>query len=124
MGQKKESEQTIVDPTGTGKLSFDEFAAVCRQMPKPMDEKQELINAFGVFDKHNTGKLLVEDFKQIMTTMGEKLTDAEFDEMMKLTNVDEAGEFDYMGKFTEYFTCIYIHNQQKDLVDTLVEGIR
>lgn len=96
----------VADPSGSGKVTFSEFLEVCRAMPRPVDEKDELLSAFRVFDKHGTGKLMVEDFRQIMTTMGEKLSDGEFEELMKLATVDTDGEFDY-----------------HDLVDTLVEGI-
>ena len=66
-------------------------------MPKPVDEQEELMNSFRVFDKQGTGKMFIEDFRQIMTQMGEKLSDAEFDELLKLIKIDQNGEFDYQG---------------------------
>ncbi|MES1903682.1 MAG: hypothetical protein MHPSP_003725, partial [Paramarteilia canceri] len=84
-----------LDVEGTGKINFEDFLKACRIMPKPSDEREELMGAFKVFDKHCTGKLLVEDFRQIMTTMGEKLNDSEFDELIKLVQIDGNGEFDY-----------------------------
>ncbi|MEN2496167.1 MAG: hypothetical protein MHMPM18_000722 [Marteilia pararefringens] len=112
---ESDSNALFVDKSGSGKhtklnhqqLDFEEFLNVCKRMPKPVDEEEELINAFRVFDKRGTGKLFIEDFRQIMTTMGERLSDQEFEELMKLIKVDKNGEFEY-----------------NELINALVEGIK
>ena len=45
--------------------------------------EEEIIAAFKCFDKDGSGKIDVDDFRQAMTMMGEKMTNAEFDQMVE-----------------------------------------
>eukprot|EP01094_Clydonella_sp_ATCC50884_P016757 TRINITY_DN2809_c0_g1_i1.p1 TRINITY_DN2809_c0_g1~~TRINITY_DN2809_c0_g1_i1.p1 ORF type:complete len:166 (-),score=61.48 TRINITY_DN2809_c0_g1_i1:577-1008(-) len=44
---------------------------------------EEVKAAFQVFDAQNTGKISAEDFKYIMTNLGETMTASEADEMVR-----------------------------------------
>jgi calmodulin len=51
---------------------------------------EELRDAFMVFDKQGTGQVSVHDLKMSLTTLGERLTDEELDELIR--EVDQDGE--------------------------------
>ena len=44
---------------------------------------EEIIDAFASFDKEGSGKISAKELKQIMMTMGEKMTEDEADQMIK-----------------------------------------
>ena len=51
--------------------------------------------AFKMFDKDKNGYIEREELKQMMTKLGEKLTDGEIDEMMKEADTDKDGRVNY-----------------------------
>ena len=55
--------------------------------------------AFKVFDKEGKGSIPREEFRHIMTTLGERLTDEEVDEMLDDADADGDGEIEYEGTF-------------------------
>ena len=64
---------------------------------KDDDHENDLIAAFRVFDKDNSGKISASELRHVMTNLGEKLTDEEVDEMMKEADIDGDGEINYSG---------------------------
>ena len=56
----------------------------------------ELIRlAFRVFDKDGSGAITAAEFKHFMTTMGEKFSEEEVDEIIAEVDKDGDGEIDY-----------------------------
>ena len=51
--------------------------------------------AFTMFDKDKNGYIERDELKQMMTKLGEKLTDGEIDEMMKEADTDNDGRVNY-----------------------------
>lgn len=49
-----------------------------------------------MFDKEQTGYIGVGELRYILTSIGEKLTDAEVDELLKGVNVTAEGNVDYV----------------------------
>lgn len=64
------------------------------QTVKETDTEQELINAFRVFDKDNSGTISTEELRNVLRSLGENLTDAELDEMIKLADKNGDGHID------------------------------
>jgi Ca2+-binding EF-hand superfamily protein len=52
-----------------------------------------------VFDKDGNGFISGSELRHVMTTLGEKLTDEEVDEMIKEADLDGDGMVNYEGKF-------------------------
>lgn len=76
-------------------FSFEEFKEIYSQKVDN-SSKDSFISAFKNFDKENTGKILLEEFKHVMTTLGEKMSEDEFNLMlteMKINPQEE--EIDY-----------------------------
>ena len=48
-----------------------------------------------VFDEDENGYICANELKYVMTTLGEKMTDEEVDEMIKAADADEDGQISY-----------------------------
>ena len=57
--------------------------------------EEEMSVAFKMFDKDKNGYIERDELKQMMTKLGEKLTDGEIDEMMKEADTDNDGRVNY-----------------------------
>lgn len=56
---------------------------------------EELKDAFQVFDKQGTGYLSVHDLRLSLTTLGERLTEEELDELVREVDQDGEGMVNY-----------------------------
>lgn len=59
--------------------------------------ENELREAFLVFDREGNGYLTQDDFKKVMSTLGERLTEDELKEIIKDCNVNTDGTINYEG---------------------------
>ncbi|KAH3902974.1 calmodulin SCDLUD_000574 [Saccharomycodes ludwigii] len=71
-----------IDINGNHTIEFGEFLALMSRQLKSNDSEQELLEAFKVFDKNGDGMISAAELKHVLTSIGEKLTDAEVDEML------------------------------------------
>eukprot|EP00913_Durusdinium_trenchii_P033561 g31419.t1 len=87
-----------VDENKNGKLEFDEFRGLMEPRLSEWlqnDQVKVLTDCFKVFDTEGTGKISKEMLSHIMTSQGDKLTEAELDRMMKAADSDGDGMIDY-----------------------------
>lgn len=63
---------------------------------KPLGLPEDYIKGFQVFDKEGTGYIGVGELRYILTSIGEKLSDSEVDELLKGVNVTADGNVDYV----------------------------
>ncbi|CDK24312.1 unnamed protein product [Kuraishia capsulata CBS 1993] len=63
---------------------------------KALGQPEDYIKGFQVFDKNMTGFIGVGELRYILTSIGEKLTDEEVDELLKGVNVTEDQNVDYV----------------------------
>lgn len=61
---------------------------------KDTDSEEEIREAFKVFDRDNNGFISAAELRHVMTSIGEKLTDDEVDEMIKEADQDGDGKID------------------------------
>ncbi|KAG6503309.1 hypothetical protein ZIOFF_035620 [Zingiber officinale] len=59
------------------------------------DSEEELMEAFKVFDKDSNGFISAQELRHVMTSLGEKLTDEEVDEMIREADIDGDGQVNY-----------------------------
>eukprot|EP00049_Salpingoeca_infusionum_P017373 m.352704 g.352704 ORF g.352704 m.352704 type:complete len:173 (+) comp16595_c0_seq1:216-734(+) len=78
-----------------GKLNFTMFLTLFGEKMTGTDPEDVIKNAFACFDPENTGKLDEEKLRSLLTTMGDRFSDEEVDEMFRGAPIDEAGLFDY-----------------------------
>ena len=64
------------------------------QTVKETDTEEELLNAFKVFDKDGSGTISTEELRNVLRSLGENLTNAELDEMVKLADKNNDGHID------------------------------
>ena len=98
-----------VDIDGNGQIDFEEFVCLMNKRSKETDTEEEVINAFKVFDKDGQGLISSSELYHIMTTLGDKLTEEEVQEMIQeaditledLRNANKVSLFNAMIEFGE-----------------------
>lgn len=73
---------------------------------KDEDSEEELREAFKVFDKDGSGDISAAELRHVMTSLGEKLTDEEVDEMIREADIDGDGKVNYEGNELFYNVII------------------
>ena len=87
---------------------------------KAQDFAQETRAAFDVFDKDGSGTISADELRQVMKSLGENLTDAEIDEMIKEADKDRNGTIDC--KFEQLTLIVFLF--QCLIIWTFRRGIR
>ncbi|KAL4237820.1 hypothetical protein ACF0H5_002532 [Mactra antiquata] len=70
-----------VDEDGNGEIDFDEFLTMMENKMQYKENEEEILDAFKVFD-NGKGYIRASDLREIMRTLGDRMTDDEIDEMM------------------------------------------
>ena len=76
-------------------IKFDDFCEIMDRKEKEKKFKEDLFQAFVIFDKEKTGALRVDVFRRLMLSLEEKLTQKEVEEMIIEAEPDENGYIDY-----------------------------
>jgi calmodulin len=84
-----------VDLDGNGYIDFNEFVMIMHKRSKENDPEEDVISAFRVFDKDGNGTISTKELRHIMTTIGDKLTDEEVNQMIEEADVDGDGIINY-----------------------------
>ncbi|KAH0843864.1 putative Calmodulin [Fonsecaea pedrosoi] len=86
---------TISGIHGLGLRVCLEFLTMMARKMKDTDSEEEIREAFKVFDRDNNGFISAAELRHVMTSIGEKLTDDEVDEMIREADQDGDGRIDY-----------------------------
>lgn len=86
-------------PSSMGRKHFSadkhvEFLTMMARKMKDTDSEEEIREAFKVFDRDNNGFISAAELRHVMTSIGEKLTDDEVDEMIREADQDGDGRID------------------------------
>ncbi|KAF9296233.1 hypothetical protein BGZ74_010417 [Mortierella antarctica] len=84
-----------VDADGNGTIDFPEFLTMMARKMKDTDSEEEIKEAFKVFDKDGNGFISSAELRHVLTNLGERLSDAEVDEMIHEADVDGDGQINY-----------------------------
>ncbi|XP_017786669.1 PREDICTED: calmodulin-beta-like isoform X2 [Nicrophorus vespilloides] len=84
-----------VDQDGNGTIEFNEFLQMMSRKMKDSDGEDELREAFRVFDKNNDGLISSNELRHVMTSLGERLSEEEVDDMIKEADLDGDGQVNY-----------------------------
>ncbi|KAF9368730.1 hypothetical protein CPB97_004299 [Podila verticillata] len=84
-----------VDADGNGTIDFPEFLTMMARKMVDTDSEEEIKEAFKVFDKDGNGFISAAELRHVLTNLGERLTDAEVDEMIHEADVDGDGQINY-----------------------------
>ena len=79
-------------------IGFAEFLTLMSRNMKDRDtEEDEIREAFRVFDKDGNGYISAAELRHVMTSLGEKLTEEEVEEMIIEADTDGDGQLNYEG---------------------------
>jgi calmodulin len=102
------TEATIADlkkKAGGGDCDFETFKKVIvPELEKADDKIDEIVDSFSVFDADGSGQIAVNEFKHVLTTMGESLSPEELAEVMTEVEATE-GMIDYKDFATMIFAA-------------------
>jgi calmodulin len=68
-----------VDADGVGTIDFPEFLSLMARKMKDTNTQEELNESLKVFDRNGDGLLSVRELKHMVTHMGEKMSEDEFE---------------------------------------------
>jgi calmodulin len=77
------------------RVTFEQFVDCFQGWAGTRLGYQEVVEAFQVFDRENTGYIHVEELKKLLTSMGEKLSVEEAEELLGDAHVDGRGMINY-----------------------------
>ena len=100
LGQKPtraqlESMVREIDADGDGAIDFPEFLTMMLRKINEGDPERELRDVFTVFDKDQSGTISADELKSVMKVIGEKLTEQEIEDAIRLADTTGDGEVDY-----------------------------
>ena len=84
----------MIDPEGTGFITFENLVLVMDEQLKEKDTKEDLEEMLKKLDKNNDGLIPSPEFKQYMTNLGLKMKADELEELMKLADPKGEGNVD------------------------------
>ena len=79
------------DMDGNGTLDFAEFLLMMEWKMNEVDHEAEIKSAFKVYDRDGNGFISAAELRYMMTNLGEPLSDAEVDELIRVADVDNDG---------------------------------
>jgi len=65
---------------------------------KDVEGVEEICDAFKVFDKEDNGFISAAELRHTLTSLGEKLTDEEVDELLNQSDLEGDGQIKYKRK--------------------------
>ncbi len=96
-----------IDQDGNGCISFNEFVyLMTKNVHEDGDIEEEIREAFRVFDREGNGFITVPDLFQVLTTLGDKLTEEESEELISEADIDGDGNVNY-----EEFVTMLLHKK-------------
>jgi len=91
-----------VDADGSGDIDFPEFLSMMAQRRKREEALQEIDDTFNLFDRDKDGLISSTELKEVMTAMGEIITDEEIKEIME--EADQSGSSRVQGDSRRYIS--------------------
>lgn len=84
------------DKNGNRLIDFDEFVnLLIKKAIVGEDREAELREAFKIFDKNGDSFITRSELKSAMKKIGEKMTDADVDDMIRAADLDKDGKVNY-----------------------------
>ena len=72
-------------------VEFNEFIKIISRRIRDTVTEDAIRETFSVFDKDGNGSISAEEFKRVLTTMGEKVDETAVDKLLEEVTVDEQG---------------------------------
>ena len=99
----------IADADGSGTMDFAEFVTLmAHHMTGKEDTVESLTEAFKVFDSSGDGAISHDEMKQLLINVGEPVTDADVESILKEVDKDGDGDVSF-----EEFARMILANQKR-----------
>ena len=87
----------LQDSLPANEVDYESFKKIVNREGgfKQLGKPEDYIKAFQIFDKNLTGFIGVGELKYILTTIGEKLSNDEVDELLKNVTITDENSVDY-----------------------------
>ena len=82
------------DSSGRDSLGFADFMQIYREAMATPISKRELMTYFKFFDKDGSGRIDRDEFKNTMTTLGERMTEDEVNMILEDADMNGNGDLD------------------------------
>ena len=90
-----------VDKNKNGRIERQEFMDAMNEMYSvPQTTVEEVVEAFKIFDKDNSGKISLDEMKTILLKFTDDFNEEEVEEIFHLIDTDNSGEISY-AEFAE-----------------------
>ena len=83
------------DAGGGGTIDFSDFCTCMSRVMKGAASEADLVDAFRVFDKDNSGFISSAEVRLVMTNLGEGLPEDEIDEIIREIDPSGDGKVEY-----------------------------
>mmetsp|Transcript_15849 Transcript_15849/g.25198 ORF Transcript_15849/g.25198 Transcript_15849/m.25198 type:complete len:142 (-) Transcript_15849:30-455(-) len=91
-----QAEVEALQQNKTELIDWVQFLEMAKKNPRKASEQEAaLLKAFKVFDTSETGKIEVSELEHIVTTLGEKLSKHEFQDILKAAGLPASGSVAY-----------------------------
>merc|ERR1711920_156871 len=84
-----------LDENGDGVMDFDEFVQMMDRRMSINSQRAEIEQTFKVFDKNGDGKITFDELKEVLTQLGEDVTDKDVADMIKEADLNGDGAIDF-----------------------------
>jgi Ca2+-binding EF-hand superfamily protein len=98
-------------PEGSEGLNFTLFLAMMGDRMQGTDSEADLLHAFEALDEDRTGNISVTTLREYLTTVGDRLTEDEFDMVLRGVELNSKGHVDYR-QFVKTLTLADLQDQE------------
>eukprot|EP01083_Nonionella_stella_P022567 62413_1 len=84
-----------LDENGDGVMDFNEFVTMMDRRMSINSQRAEIEQTFKVFDKNGDGKITFDELKEVLTQLGEEVTDKDVMDMIKEADLNGDGAIDF-----------------------------
>ena len=92
---ESEIAELVATSNTPGKMDFGSFCVAMKANKRQPDVDEDLLKAFYVFDKNNSGKIKATELKSTLMSLGEPLSEQEADELIRNCFPDGSGYVNY-----------------------------
>jgi len=83
------------DADGSGQIEFQEFCVLMAEQMSDANKEDTLRAAFETFDKDGSGAISRAELKEVMTSLGENLSEEDIEDMMNEADTDGDGNISF-----------------------------
>lgn len=104
---------------GNGEIDFEEFVMMMAKKNQDADTEKELKEAFSVFDQDCDGFINTKELKQVMSNLGENLTDDDVEAMIREADKDGDGKISFKG-ISHFFSNPELSSSIQDFLEYML----